>query len=127
MLNKLLEVNSVILSIFGMGVFTILWKGLSVITKAMKDKAEAKKKIADNTESRFKNIEDGMVAMLHSRIYKMCSEYLNDGWISFDDLDDLDYLFKSYKALGGNGTGETIYNKVKDLPNNQRGENNDVE
>ena len=30
--------------------------------------------------------------------------------------DNLEYMFRPYKALGGNGTGEELYNRCLALP-----------
>lgn len=38
------------------------------------------------------------------------------GWCSPDDRSNLEYLYKPYKALGGNGTGESLYKKCLELP-----------
>ena len=47
-----------------------------------------------------------------------CSEYLARGWISIEELADLEkYLYTPYRKLGGNGTGEILFNKVNCLPN----------
>lgn len=61
-------------------------------------------------------LKAGIVGLLHHDIYQLCNHYLAAGYISTDDLDDLNYLFRSYKALGGNGTGEALYNRVLELP-----------
>lgn len=70
-----------------------------------------------SVDTRLSNLEHANLAMLHNKIYIQCAKHLEEGFISIADLDDLDYLFNAYKNLGGNGTGETLYNKVKDLPN----------
>lgn len=62
-----------------------------------------------------KAIDVGLVGLLHHEVYMLCNRYIETGYISTDDLDDLNYLFRSYKALGGNGTGEVLYNKVLQL------------
>ncbi|MFS0974102.1 hypothetical protein, partial [Enterococcus avium] len=77
----------------------------------------------DQTENRFKRLEYANVAILHDKIYKQCSEFLEQGWISIDDLENLEYLWRGYRELGGNGTGETLYKKVLDLPNKLKEEN----
>ena len=33
-----------------------------------------------------------------------------------EGLKNLEYLYKSYHALGGNGTGTELYNRAKALP-----------
>ena len=38
------------------------------------------------------------------------------GYVTTDDLEELEELNKPYKALGGNGTVKTALEKVKQLP-----------
>jgi hypothetical protein len=61
-------------------------------------------------------IKEGMMALLHDRIYQACSFFIARGWCSPEDRSNLEYLYKPYKALGGNGTGESLYNKCLELP-----------
>lgn len=61
-------------------------------------------------------IEDGVDAILHDRIYQSCHHYLKLGYIDTSGLKNLEYLYKSYHALGGNGTGTELYNRAKALP-----------
>jgi hypothetical protein len=44
--------------------------------------------------------------------------FIARGWASLDDRENLEYLYKPYKALGGNGTGENLYQAVQKLPYN---------
>ena len=53
----------------------------------------------------------------HDRICYLGQSYLNRGWITKDEYENLhDYLFMSYKKLGGNGTAEKIMKEVEKLP-----------
>jgi hypothetical protein len=61
-------------------------------------------------------IKEGMMALLHDRIYQACSFFIARGWCSPEDRSNLEYLYKPYKALGGNGTGESLYHKCMELP-----------
>ncbi len=114
-LDKLIEVNSIILSLFGIGIVGFLIK-LYKLVQDSKHKKLAKQQM---TDSRLDNLEKAQMATLHNKIYKQCQEHIERGWISLDDFDDLTYLFDAYKALGGNGTGEKIFNKVANLPNKE--------
>lgn len=60
-------------------------------------------------------LQNGVIAMLHHEIYDNCTHYLESGYITTGQLNDLNYLFGSYKALGGNGTGEMLYNRASAL------------
>ncbi len=61
-------------------------------------------------------LKTALMAMLHDRIYQICSKHLTQGAISMADLDNLDVLFKSYAELGGNGACEEIHCRCKKLP-----------
>lgn len=61
-------------------------------------------------------ITDGVLAILHDRLYQACQFYLKRGYCTLEDRDNLEYMFRPYKALGGNGTGEELYNRCVALP-----------
>ena len=48
--------------------------------------------------------------------HQACSFFIAQGYCSPEDRNNLEYLFRPYKELGGNGTGESLYHKCMDLP-----------
>lgn len=53
----------------------------------------------------------------HDRICHLGTVYLEQGYITKDDYENLhDYLYLPYKKLGGNGTAEKIMKEVEHLP-----------
>jgi hypothetical protein len=53
----------------------------------------------------------------HDRIIHLCKYYIEQGFISADDLDNLyTYLYLPYKAMGGNGVAERLVHRVEELP-----------
>ena len=64
---------------------------------------------------RVKEQEEELRASLHERLYAECSRYIAQGSIDTDGLRNLEYLYRSYHALGGNGTGTELYNRAKAL------------
>ena len=66
--------------------------------------------------SSYKLIKDGVIAILHNKIYTLGKQYIAQEHISVEALDDFD---NAYHALGGNGTGTEIYKRVKELPMKQ--------
>lgn len=64
----------------------------------------------------YKTIKDGLLAIMHDRLYQSCTYYIKQGHIDMGGLKNLEYLYKSYHALGGNGTGTELYNRAKTLP-----------
>ena len=47
---------------------------------------------------------------------KIVDTGIQQGGIDTAGLKNLEYLYKSYHALGGNGTGTELYNRAKALP-----------
>ena len=59
----------------------------------------------------------GIRTLLQVDIRKLCEEYIVEGSIRKDDLEDIIQLWKVYHVtLGGNGYLDTIMEKVKALP-----------
>ena len=69
--------------------------------------------------SSYKLIKDGVIALLHNKIYTLGKQYIAQEHISVEALDDFEHLYKAYHALGGNGTGTEIYKRIKELPMKQ--------
>ena len=58
-----------------------------------------------------------MLGIGHREIVECGMEYIERGYITKDEYEDLmHYLYEPYVELGGNGTAERIVNKVKKLP-----------
>ena len=57
----------------------------------------------------------GLLAILHDRVFQACMYFIERGEISCDELENLDYLYRGYSGLDGNGICETLFNKVKEL------------
>ena len=55
----------------------------------------------------------GLLALLHDNVFQSCMYFINKGSISCDELENLEYLYKGYSGLGGNGTCETLMHKVR--------------
>jgi hypothetical protein len=65
---------------------------------------------------RYSKITQALLAINHDRLYQACSFYIATEEITREELSNLEYLYNGYSALGGNGTGTTLYNKCKELP-----------
>lgn len=61
-------------------------------------------------------VKEGVLALLHDRLYQSCRFYLEQGWCCVNDLKNVEHLYNAYHDLGGNGTGTELYNRVKSLP-----------
>ena len=84
------------------GVLAAAYRGLSKRIKAQEEERTA--------------VKEGLLAIMHDRLYQSCTFYIKQGFIDTSGLKNLEYLYKSYHALGGNGTGTELYNRAKNLP-----------
>jgi hypothetical protein len=55
-----------------------------------------------------------LIGLGHDRIISLCSFYLDRGdWITRDEYENLEYLYKPYEKMGGNGTTKRFMDEVK--------------
>lgn len=67
--------------------------------------------------SRKKSVEQrALIGLLHERIYERCEEVINRGSISREEYENLEYLYKPYIEMGGNGTAKRLFAEVDKLP-----------
>lgn len=67
-----------------------------------------------------------LMGMAYDQITGLGVGYIERGWISKDEYEELQkYFFDPYKELGGNGVAERIMNRVSNLP--MRSQNRYVE
>lgn len=58
-----------------------------------------------------------LLGLAHDRIIALGTEYINRGYVTADEYENLyEYLYKPYKALGGNGSAKRVMEKVCNLP-----------
>ena len=60
--------------------------------------------------------KDLLLGIAHIEMVFFGMQYINRGWITKDEYDTLQDLYKPYKKLGGNGSGTKIINEVEKLP-----------
>ena len=68
------------------------------------------------THGKRKAEHEALLALLHDRLYQSCQFYIARGYATADDRDNLAYMYKPYRMLGGNGVCERMYNDVLALP-----------
>ncbi len=61
-------------------------------------------------------IEEGLLAVLHDRLYQACRYHLRKGWTTIEEMNNIKHLYGAYHNLGGNGTGTELYERCMDLP-----------
>jgi hypothetical protein len=84
--------------------FGIIISALTIVIKKIFTKLKL-------DEEERKCIKDGLLAIIHDRLYQACQHYIKQNFVTVDELKNLEFLYKSYSALGGNGTGAELYNR----------------
>ena len=70
-------------------------------------------KLADKKDIKTKML----IGLGHDRIVYLGMKYIERGWITKDEYENLhDYLYSPYKTMGGNGSAERIMKEVEKLP-----------
>ena len=58
-----------------------------------------------------------LVGLAHDRIVYLGMIYIERGWITQDEYENLyEYLYKPYQKMGGNGSARRIITEVNKLP-----------
>lgn len=58
-----------------------------------------------------------LIGLGHDRVMALGMEYINRGYITKDEYENLiDYLYKPYEMMGGNGSAARVIEEVKKLP-----------
>lgn len=58
-----------------------------------------------------------LIGLGHDRIIDLGMRYIDRGWITEEEYDNLvNYLYMPYAKLGGNGTAERVMKGVEKLP-----------
>lgn len=60
-----------------------------------------------------------LIGIAHDRITWLGMKYIERGYITCDEYDNLLYLYEPYKKMGGNGSAERVMNEVSKLPSNK--------
>lgn len=77
--------------------------GLWVIIQKHLDKKDAKTQM--------------LIGLGHDRVMALGMEYVERSYITRDELENLvDYLYKPYEMMGGNGSAARVIEEVKRLP-----------
>lgn len=68
-------------------------------------------------DARIEAIASAVRGLEHDRLYYLAEKYLQKGEITTDEYNNLsEYIYKPYKQLGGNGTGDRLMGQIEKLP-----------
>jgi hypothetical protein len=87
-----------------------LWSYI-LYKKERRDKKKDDEDSANSAECKM------LLGLGHDRIVSLCLKYIERGWVSSDEHEDLlKYLYEPYNKLGGNGTAKRLVEAVNSLP-----------
>jgi hypothetical protein len=130
-IEHLLEVNGTIMAFTGFTILGLVSAGFKVILKNYKElkkrnekldemlqKQESIQKDISELQSQGAKRQKANIASLHDRIYSNYETILsrNPPVVTMKELNNLEYLWEAYSGLGGNGTGQRMYERICDLP-----------
>ena len=100
--------------------FGTVLSGLSLMVRSLwgrfKKEQQAREAREGEDRTQQKLLREAVLAILHDRLYSLARYYIAQEWITIQDLDNLEYLYKAYHSLGGNGTGTELFLRCKSLP-----------
>ena len=92
--------------------FTALTYMINKASKAVIETQKAKREQIKVDSEEQKLIKDGVMALLRFRINRLMEHVQEQGYILEDERYDLEEMYKSYLALGGNGKTKLKYDFV---------------
>lgn len=79
----------------------------------LEHRSKAKEKKNENKDAKSRML----IGLAHDRIIFLGMQYIERGWISQDEYENLyEYLYKPYEEMGGNGSAKRIMTEVNKLP-----------
>lgn len=137
-LNSFLELNSILQSLLGMGAVAIAGaavRGIKKLSKSVRSRLSVLDELLENQQAmkddqqkiidRIDNLEQQGIARqraseasLHDRIYAKYEKVLSrdPAFITMKEYNNLIKLHDAYSAIGGNGTGDKMFERICDLP-----------
>ena len=93
-----------------------LWTFLSKQQDLKLQKLEQQRK-ADEDERAKNDVKTKLlVGLAHDRLIYLTNTYLEEGWVSSENYENLTYMYEPYIKAGGNGTVKRNMEMVKELP-----------
>lgn len=71
--------------------------------------------LMQNVNKLKSNYRIAVVALLRNDLKQMHKEYMARGYVTIDEYEEFNELYKVYSGLGGNGTGTRMKNDIDKL------------
>ena len=93
-----------------------LWSFLSKKQEIRFEELERKRKEEAEAEEKNDVKTKLLVGLAHDRLIYLTNKYLEEGWISSENYENLTYMYEPYIKGGGTGTVKRNMEKVEKLP-----------
>ena len=93
-----------------------LWSFLSKKQEIRFEELERKRKEEAEAEEKNDVKTKLLVGLAHDRLIYLTNKYLEEGWISSENYENLTYMYEPYIKGDGNGTVKRNMEKVEKLP-----------
>lgn len=93
------------------------------LDKVEREKEELQKKEKARTEEELierKAMKEALKSILKSTLKQDHEYYLEQGYCSTSDKEEVDMIYNCYHNLGGNGLGTSMYKDIIKLPDSPR-------
>lgn len=90
-------------------VFGLIIAGLSIAYRKLSCRMKTAKVEQERDQCA---IREGIKALLWDALYRIYHESIQAGFISIDGMKNAENIYKQYHALGGNGTGTEMYERI---------------
>ena len=65
------------------------------------------------------SLREGTQALLRNEIIKEYDKYMGREWIPIYAMENMNAMYKAYRALGGNGTITKLMEEIRELPSRE--------
>ena len=83
--------------------------------KAVLDEIEELRDYIRKTDKKEKHDMALIISSYKFRLVQLCRIYLQQGYMTNDQFQQINTFYQLYRDLGGNGEAENYYNKIKQL------------
>lgn len=69
-----------------------------------------------NRAKKKSSYSKAILALLHDRLYFLLEKYIERGWVTPDEHENIVYLYEPYLEMHGNGTCKRLFSEFNELP-----------
>ena len=92
---------------------TLVGLVIGILIDKVKTMTSNKRTQKDKEYIILKAIKDGMTILLRQGLIEYYRAFRTSGSVPIDQWDEIESLYDSYKALGGNHSGDKMYEEMK--------------